>query len=388
LRRLKPKEQEACGRLEAITRVRAGQSTVAAAARALGISRKTYYEWEDRALEAVTEALQDRRPGRPAKPVDPEKEELRQRLAELQRTSGLGLLHTRFRQVISRADLRDLAAAVRAEQRQAQLAGMRRIEWLIPGAVWAIDDLHVGDRPDGTRLWSTSGRDLASRFTLPETILGTPAGGEEIAGHLATQFERYGAPLVLKRDNGSNLNHAMVTEVCEQYGVIPLNSPPYYPPYNGGIEHTQGEIRKALAALTGGRQVPEEHLEVYLSAAIHGLNQKERRCLHGETAREALPFHPNRITFSRRERKQIHDEITAVYRQILDQTGASTRHECIVAWCHATENILAKHRILSVSRIGSAQHGHTSAGTPADTPCNGQEVLPHFNPQSVPELRW
>jgi len=89
LRRLKPKEQEACGRLEAITRVRAGQSTVAAAARALGISRKTYYEWEDRALEAVTEALQDRRPGRPAKPVDPEKEELRQRLAELQRQNIL-----------------------------------------------------------------------------------------------------------------------------------------------------------------------------------------------------------------------------------------------------------------------------------------------------------
>lgn len=304
------------------------------------------------------------------------------------RTSGLGLLHARFRQVISRADLRDLAAAVRAEQRQAQLADMRRIEWLIPGAVWAIDDLHVGDRPDGTRFWSTSGRDLASRFTFPEIILGTPAGGEEIAGHLATQFERYGAPLVLKRDNGSNLNHAMVTEVCEQFGVIPLNSPPHYPPYNGGIEHTQCEIRKALAALTGGRQVPEEHLEVYLSAAIHGLNQKERRCLHGETAREALPFHPNRSTFSRRERKEIHDEITAVYRQILDQTGASTRHESIVAWCHATENILAKHRILSVSWMGSAQHGHTSAGTPADTPCNGQEVLPHFNPQSVPELRW
>lgn len=89
MRRLNRKEQDACARLEAITRVRAGQSTVQDAASALGISRKTYYEWEDRALEAVTAALQDRRPGRPAKPVDPEKEELRQRLAELQRRNVL-----------------------------------------------------------------------------------------------------------------------------------------------------------------------------------------------------------------------------------------------------------------------------------------------------------
>jgi hypothetical protein len=49
-------------------------------------------------------------------------------------------------------------------------------------------------------------------------------------------FLHDGPPLVLKRDNGSNLNHQAVDEVLARYLVIPLNSPPHYPPYNGAME--------------------------------------------------------------------------------------------------------------------------------------------------------
>ena len=84
MRRLTGTEKAACQRLDAIMKVRAGLLTVKEAANLLGVSRKTYYEWEERALAAVTPALQDRLPGRPALPVDPEKERLRREVAELQ----------------------------------------------------------------------------------------------------------------------------------------------------------------------------------------------------------------------------------------------------------------------------------------------------------------
>ena len=64
--------------------VRSGQITAEEGARRLGVSRKTYYEWESRALQAMTEAMEDRAPGRPGTPQDEEKQRLKEQVAELQ----------------------------------------------------------------------------------------------------------------------------------------------------------------------------------------------------------------------------------------------------------------------------------------------------------------
>ena len=48
------------------------------------MSRKTYYEWERRGLEAMTEAMEDKAPGRPSIPQDEEKQRLQAENAELQ----------------------------------------------------------------------------------------------------------------------------------------------------------------------------------------------------------------------------------------------------------------------------------------------------------------
>ena len=71
-------------RAQLIMQVRSGMVTAEAAARSLGISRKTYYKWERRALTAMVEALGDRDQGRPPRPVDPEKEALRRQTQDLQ----------------------------------------------------------------------------------------------------------------------------------------------------------------------------------------------------------------------------------------------------------------------------------------------------------------
>ena len=71
-------------RAQLIMQVRSGMLTADAAARSLGISRKTYYKWERRALTAMVAALGTREQGRPPSPRDPEKEALRRQLTEVQ----------------------------------------------------------------------------------------------------------------------------------------------------------------------------------------------------------------------------------------------------------------------------------------------------------------
>ena len=79
-------QQQALARQRAqlIMQVRSGVLSAQEAARQLGISRKTYYKWERRALAAMVEALGNREPGRPPLPSDPEKEALQRQTQELQ----------------------------------------------------------------------------------------------------------------------------------------------------------------------------------------------------------------------------------------------------------------------------------------------------------------
>ena len=78
-----PKAQ-ARSRAEMILKVRTGLLTATAAAEALGISRKTYYEWEERGLKAMLQELEDQEPGRPARPVSPTETALAAKVAQLE----------------------------------------------------------------------------------------------------------------------------------------------------------------------------------------------------------------------------------------------------------------------------------------------------------------
>jgi len=60
-----------------ILQVRSGALTAKEGAKLLGVSRKTYYEWEEKSLKAMSLALENRPSGRPPLTLDPEKEALR-----------------------------------------------------------------------------------------------------------------------------------------------------------------------------------------------------------------------------------------------------------------------------------------------------------------------
>jgi transposase len=72
-----------------ILKVRSGALTAKEGAKLLGVSRKTYYEWEEKSLKAMALALENRPAGRPPVPVDEEKERLRERIRELEKKLDL-----------------------------------------------------------------------------------------------------------------------------------------------------------------------------------------------------------------------------------------------------------------------------------------------------------
>jgi transposase len=78
-------KERARERASVVFAVRSGQITAEEGARRLGVSRKTYYEWENRALQAMTDAMEDKAPGRPLTQVDEEKQRLQKENAELKK---------------------------------------------------------------------------------------------------------------------------------------------------------------------------------------------------------------------------------------------------------------------------------------------------------------
>src|SRR5215469_6172685 len=91
-------------RAQLIMQVRSGLLSAQEAARQLGISRKTYYKWERRALAAMVEALGNREHGRPPRPIDPEKEVLQRQTEELQAKIQVLEQTARIRQALEQPD--------------------------------------------------------------------------------------------------------------------------------------------------------------------------------------------------------------------------------------------------------------------------------------------
>ena len=70
-------------RTEMIVKVRAGLMTATAAAEKLGVSRKTYYKWEKKGLQAMLAAGQDDTAGRPSKEEKKEVKALKRKVKTL-----------------------------------------------------------------------------------------------------------------------------------------------------------------------------------------------------------------------------------------------------------------------------------------------------------------
>jgi hypothetical protein len=83
-KRRSPAKVKPAQMMKLIMQVRGGMLSATDAAAQLGISRKTWYERESRAMTAMMEALEAKPPGRPSSQGDPETQQLRSQISDLQ----------------------------------------------------------------------------------------------------------------------------------------------------------------------------------------------------------------------------------------------------------------------------------------------------------------
>ena len=101
---LEENQKLARDRARVILQVRSGALTAKEGAELLGVSRKTYYEWEERSLKAMAQALENRPLGRPSALIDEEKETLRERIQELEKKLYLAEKTIEVKELLSAYD--------------------------------------------------------------------------------------------------------------------------------------------------------------------------------------------------------------------------------------------------------------------------------------------
>lgn len=316
----------------------------------LALPYSSFRRWKHR-IEGGEPAIF--KPG-PKKVAPLKREELHIRLYRLkhgrQRSPGTGRLYRQYQGQISRRDLQALTETVRRELAQQRQAELRRITWHVPGLVWSLDDAELV-RLASHQLHLHQVQDLASRYKFTP-LVGDRAWGETVAGRLEQLFWRHGPPLVLKRDNGSNLNHQAVEEVLTRYLVIPLNSPPHYPPYNGGMECAVRELKTPLVEkILAGSPITESQVQGWAEMLAHELNHRSRGCLDGQVACKV--FQNAKLAmkaYTLRRRKEIFDWINELTRTLIQVWAVHTQRQADTVRRLAVETWLQRNGVITITQ--------------------------------------
>jgi len=304
---------------------------------AMRVPLSTLGRWRKRKKES--HRLVNRPGPKKVEPFDPSALDADIRLLDhgSKRSRGTTRLYGQYQGSISRRELSRMVWQVRQEIAADHRNHLRRIDWLVPGVVWAMDVTEYGLEGTG-KVYLHNTQDLGSRYKFPPLSGACPVG-EEIAGYLSEKFGRFGPPLFLKRDNGGNLNHGVVNEVLSEFFVLPLNSPVYYAPYNGAVEESQRELKACLREkLIPDLPHPENHsLAVYAEAAAHDLNHRLRPCLNGRTSCQVFFSLAARPVFSKLERREIYDIVLERVERILASINQFDKSAREAAWRIAIE---------------------------------------------------
>ena len=141
------------------------------------------------------------------------------------------------------------------------------IIWHKPGTVWAIDYTYPVNPVDLTKRAILTVRDMASQcILLFEACEKDDA--ETTAFHLRRLIRRYGAPLVLKADNGPHFIGKPVSALLQEFEIIPLFSPAYTPKYNGSVEADQGSLKSRAMQLAARDGDPDHWTSSHLEGAV------------------------------------------------------------------------------------------------------------------------
>ncbi len=318
--------------------------------RVVGVPYGSFRRWKARLAQG---APARGRPG-PKKVVPLSLDELRGAVDGLdhggQRSRGAGALYRQYQVQISRRELAALIATARRAAAEARQAACCHITWHVPGVVWALDDTELA-RVNGRPLCLHQVQDLASRYKFLPWV-GERILGETVAERLEQLFLQHGPPLVLKRDNGGNLNQHAVDVILTRYWVVPLNSPRQYPPYNGGMERAIREVKAPLRVqLRASGPTPASEVQHWAELLAHDLNHRPRRALHGQVAcRVFQDARPVLQTYTVRKRREVFDEINALTWTLMQARGVCTADEADIIRRVAVQAWLQKHRVITITQ--------------------------------------
>jgi transposase InsO family protein len=318
--------------------------------RVVGVPYGSFRRWKARLAQG---APARGRPG-PKKVVPLSLDELRGAVDGLghggQRSRGATAVYRQYQTQISRRELATLIATVRRALAQQRQAALCHITWLVPGLVWSLDDTELARYPHQVlRLHQV--QDLASRYKFLPWV-GERILGETVAERLEQLFRQHGAPLVLKRDNGGNLNQHAVDVVLARYLVVPLNSPRQYPPYNGGMERAVRELKAPLREkLRASGPLPAAEVQHWAELLAHDLNHRPRRSLQGQVA--CRVFQDARLAlqaYTLRKRREVFDEINALTWTLMQAQEVCTQDEADMIRRVAVQAWLQKHQVITITQ--------------------------------------
>jgi transposase InsO family protein len=282
----------------------------AATAEALHLAARTLRHWQ----QTVAAGRPVLGLGRPAlRAPHEQRRAVLEALDELGPGVGVAALREGFPDLGCR-ELADLLARYRRAWRRRQRQLLHLLRWPVAGSVWAIDYAETPVAIDGLYPYLLAVRDLASGQQL--LWLPVPeATSAQAQQALATLFALYGAPLVLKSDNGSAFGAAATLALLAGAGVLALFSPPRLPRYNGSIEAGIGSLktRTACHASRGGH--PGQWTWEDVAAAQAEANETSRpRGAAGPSPQQCWQGRPR---LGARERESFRAEVSAwreVYR--------------------------------------------------------------------------
>lgn len=299
----------------------------------------TIMRWRSRCQQGLPLC---QKPG-PKKPASPDWLALIPLLQGLQhgrvRTRGTTKVYRRFSHCISRRQLARWAKVVRQTQRDS----MKHVQWLWSGLAWSMDATEYG--PEGCQLIPV--QDLASRYRLAPLVTDR-LNGCQIARHLENLFRQHGAPLLLKRDNGSPFNHHAIDELMARYCVLPLNNPPHYPRYNGSMEKGIGDLKRSLDQRWGQPTAVPPHWPVLVETTVHELNHRSRRCLKGRTACAVFHDPAQRLRWNRHKRLKIFRLLYQNFLQTIGNMVNRNHHTTAAAWRLTVECWLRRQGLISI----------------------------------------
>jgi hypothetical protein len=265
----------------------AGRSHVEAAQR-LGVKPRTLRCWRDACRAETPLPLL----GRPLTRVEPAQRQIvTSWLDQVGPGVGVPTLRLQF-PGLARAAVADLITDYRGRWRAENRRSLHVLHWLRAGTVWAMDFAQAPRLIDGRYQYALAVRDLASGQQLLWQPVMTPTA-EVVLAELDLLFALYGAPWVLKTDNGSAFIAEVVRWYLQRCAVYQLFSPPLAPAYNGSIEASIGSMKRR----TQQHSELADHGGIWTSidlnrARIEANTTARPRRLHGLTPQQAWDARP------------------------------------------------------------------------------------------------